>query len=89
MVDLPKLLGALPGHEHLDVTFVGVDRLGQTRLLAVGESFGRTAQQVPDPVERVVLVTAVAVDSLLDPASHLVDGLTAELDHMERVEDRR
>ena len=48
----------------------------------------RAAQDVPDPVERVVLAAAVAVDVLLDAAADLVDGLGAELHHMERVEHR-
>ena len=30
----------------------------------------------------------VAVDGLLDAAPHFVDGLAAELDNVERVEDR-
>ena len=36
VVDLPKLLGALPGDEDFEVRFVGVDRRGES-----GRLFGR------------------------------------------------
>src|SRR5207344_250352 len=65
MVDLPQLLGALPGHKHLQVTFVGLDRFRQPDLLPFGEPFLGAAQQIADAVERVVLAAAVTVDGLL------------------------
>lgn len=68
------------------MTFVGGDRLVEACALAVGELLLAAAQDHPDAVERVVLAAAVAVDLLLDPAPHFVDGLGAELDHMEGVE---
>ena len=37
VVDLPELLGALPGDEDFDVAVVGVDRLLKPGLLALGE----------------------------------------------------
>jgi hypothetical protein len=46
------------------------------------------AQDVADPVERVVAVTAVAQGVLLDAAADLVDDVGAELDHMEGVQHR-
>ena len=57
-------------------------------MLALGEAFLAAAQQVPDPVERVVPAAAVAVDRLLDTAADLVDDLAAELDDVERIEHR-
>ena len=64
MVDLPQLLGALPGHEHLEVSFIGVDGLRQSDLLAVGEPLLAAAQQVPDAIERVALAAPLPVDGL-------------------------
>ena len=87
MVDLPQLLGALPGHEHLEVSFIGVDGLRQSDLLAVGEPLLAAAQQVPDAIERVALAAPLPVDGLLDSAADFVDGLAAELHHVEGVED--
>ena len=87
MVDLPELLGALPGDEHLEVSFIGVDGLRQSDLLAVGEALLAAAQQVPDAVERVALAAPLPGDGLLDAAADFVDGLAAELHHVEGVED--
>ncbi len=55
--------------------------------LAVGEVLGAVAQQAADPVERVVLVPAVADGVLLDAAADLVDDLGAEPDDVEGVQD--
>jgi len=55
-------------------------------VLSVGEVLDAGAQDVADPVERIVFAAAVAVDVLLDPAPDLVDGGRAELDDVERVE---
>ena len=57
-------------------------------MLSVGEVLDAGAQDVADPVERVGLAAAVAVDVLLDPAPDFVDGGRAEFDDVERVEDR-
>lgn len=47
--------------------------------------FDAVVQQAADPVERVVLVTAVTEGVLLDAATNLVDDLGAELDDVEGV----
>ena len=47
-------------------------------MLSVGEVLDAGAQDVADPVERIVFAAAVAVDVLLDPATDLVDGGRAE-----------
>ncbi|HEY6687853.1 MAG TPA: hypothetical protein VI094_16750 [Propionibacteriaceae bacterium] len=50
-LDLPQLLSALPGDEHLNMTFIGVDRGRQP----VRQAFLGAPQQVTDAVERVAL----------------------------------
>lgn len=51
-------MDALPGHEHLEVPFVGLDRRGEAGLLALGEPLLGAAQQVPNFIERVVLASS-------------------------------
>jgi hypothetical protein len=85
VIDRTELLGAAPGDLDLDVTRVGVEGVLESSLLPLGEASGAGAQDVADPVQRVVLAAAVAVDVLLDPAPDLVDRGRAELDDMERV----
>ena len=87
MVAPSELLGALPGHEHLHMSFVGLNRGGEPRLLPLREAFLAAAQQIPDPGERVFAAASVPGEGLLDPASDLVDDLGAELDDVEGVED--
>ena len=57
-------------------------------MLALGEALPASAQDVPDPIERVVTAAAVAVDLLLDPTPDVVDDLGGELDDVEGVQDR-
>jgi hypothetical protein len=46
------------------------------------------AKNVADPVQRVVLAPAVAVDVLLHPTSDLVDDTGGELDDVKGVQHR-
>jgi len=46
---------------------------------------GATAQQPPDPEQRIILAAAVAEGFLLHSAADLVDGVEAELDDVERI----
>jgi len=69
------------------VVVVGGERGLEQCLLPVGEVFLAGAEQVADPIERIVLAAAVAVDVLLDPAADLIDSGRAGLDYVERVED--
>jgi hypothetical protein len=48
-------------------------------VLSVGEVLDAGAQDVADPVERIVFAAAVAVDVLLDPAADLVDAAVPSL----------
>jgi hypothetical protein len=77
----------VPGGLDLDVALVGSERCLQAGVLPLGEVLDAGAQNVADPVERI-LAAAVAVDVLLDPAPDLVDRGRAELDDAERVEHR-
>ena len=88
VIDRAELLGAAVGDFDLDVALVGSERGRQPGVLPVDEAFLAGAEQVPDPVERVGLAAAVAVDLLLEPAAALVDGGGGELDDVERVENR-
>jgi len=72
----------------LEVALVGDEGCFQAGLLPVGEVLDAGAQDVADPVERVVLAAAVAVDGLLDPATDLVECGRAEFDDVEGVEHR-
>jgi len=85
VIDRAELLGASVGDFDFDVAFVGGECGGQPVALPVGEAFLAGAEQVPDPVERVGLAAAVAVDLLLEPAAALVDGGGGEFDDVERV----
>ena len=78
----------MPGDLDFDVAVVGGERRLEASLLPVGEVFLPGAQDVADPVERIISSAAVAVDLLLDPSADFVDGRGAELDDVERVEDR-
>jgi len=88
VVDGSQLLGALPGDLDLDVALVGGERCFQAGPLPVGEVLDAGAQDVADPVERVGLAAAVAVDVLLDPAADLVECGCAEFDDVEGVQHR-
>lgn len=55
-------------------------------MLLVGEPLGRTAEDVPDPVQGVAGPAAVAVDLLLDAAADFIDSPAGESDHMKGVE---
>ena len=79
------LLGAGPGDLDLDMAFIGGERGLEPGLLSVGQVLDPGAQDVPDPVQGVVLASAVAVDILLDPAPGVIDRGGGELDDMERV----
>lgn len=65
------------------MSLVGSDRPLQAGALPVGQVLFSGSQDGADPVQRVPLAAAVPVDLLLNPAAHVVDGLGAELDHME------
>lgn len=83
LVGGPRLLGALPGEIGLVVALVSVDGSVQSGSLPVSEVLEPAAQDGADAVERVALPAAVAVDLLLHPSANLVQGLVAELDHVE------
>ena len=56
--------------------------------MSVGEVLGAGAQDVPGPIEGVVLAAAVAVGLLLHPAPHVIYDCGRQLHYMERVQDR-
>ena len=87
MVGVADLLGAQAGDFDLDVSFVGGPRVLEPGALALGQVLFAGAQDVPDPVQRVVLAAAVTVDFLLDPAPDLINCLRGEFDDVEGVQD--
>ena len=88
VIDRAQLLRALPGDLDRHVALVGGEPQLQARALPVGQVFGAGAQDVADPIERVGLAAAVAVDLLLDTAADLVDRGGAELHDVESINDR-
>ena len=85
VIDRAELLGAAVGDLDLDVALVGGERRVESGALPVGEMFLTGPQDVADPVERVGLAAAVAVDLLLQSAAALVDGGGSEFDDVEGV----
>ena len=73
VMDRAELLGAVVGDFDLNVAFVGGECGVELVALPVGEALLAGAEQVPDPVERVGLAAAVAVDLLLEPAAALAE----------------
>ena len=73
-----------PGRLDLDMCAVG-EQVGEPSVLFVGEQAGAGVQGAPRLVERVALVTAVAVDRKLDPASAAVEGVAGQADHVEGI----
>ena len=88
LVDRAQLLVGMPGDGDLQAGVAGDQARVQFRDLLVGQVLAAAAQQTPDLVERVVLVTAPAQGVLLDAAADLVDDLGAELDDVEGVQHR-
>ena len=85
VVGVADLLGAPPGDFDLDVPLVRAHARDGGRCVGGRWVLGAGAQDVPDPVQRVVLAAPVAVDLLLDPAPD-VDDLCRELHDVEGVQ---
>ncbi|GAB3757590.1 hypothetical protein GCM10027599_23900 [Yimella radicis] len=81
-------LGALPGELDLEAGFVRGERRGEACSLPVGEVVLPGSEDVPDPVQRVVLTASVPVEFLLDAAADLIDHVGGEFDDVERVQHR-
>lgn len=79
------LLGEQPGHFEFDVAFARGPRIREAAALPAGEVSSSGAQDVPEPIERVILVATVAADLLLDPATEVIDDSCGELDEVERA----
>ena len=88
MVDGAKLLGTAVGHLDLDVALIGGEGGVETGLLFLGETLLPSAQQVPDPIQRVAFAAAVAMDFLLDAAPDIINSRGTEFHDMESVNDR-
>ena len=86
-VRVAQLLRALPGDLDLDVLLTMRERVVKARLLPVGEVLPPGAEDVADAVERVALAAAVAQGVALDAAADVINGLGAEFDSVERVQD--
>ena len=74
----------MPGDVDFDMSVSGANAASR-RPSPVREVLQSGAQEVADPVLRIVFAASVAVDVLLDPAADLIDGSGPELDHVERV----
>jgi len=60
----------------------------ESGCLLLGQQVLSGVQGPPGPVERVVLVAAVAVQVLLDPSSALVEGVAGQANDVEGIHDR-
>src|SRR5690606_1477074 len=74
-----ELVDGLPGDGDLVVAGVGGERGVDAGLLLLREVLEPEPQDGADPVQRVALAAAVAVDGLLDPAADLIQRLHAEV----------
>ena len=70
-----------------DMRLICREGLTEAFLLTLREPITRGAQKKPDLIEGVTLAPAVTGRVLLDAATHLIKGITSELDDMEGVED--
>jgi hypothetical protein len=65
-------------------------RSRQRAVASVGRKvLGAGAEQHPDPVQPITLAAAVSAGGLLDPAAARIDGASAKLDDVERIERGR
>ena len=55
--------------------------------MAWGEPVARGAQKIADLIEGIPLAPAVTGRVLLDAATHLIKGITGELDDMKGIQD--
>ena len=70
-----------------DMRLICREGLTEAFLLTLREPITRGAQKKPDLIEGVTLAPAVTGRVLLDAATHLIKGITSELDDMKGVED--
>ena len=87
VVCVTQLPGALPGDFDFDVLIPNGEGSVQTHLLPGCEALARAAEDVADPVERVTAPAAMPGRVLLDSTSDVIEGLRAELDDVECVQD--
>ena len=85
--DVSHLLGAAVGDFNTDMRLICHEGLTESFLLTRGEPVARGAQKIADLIEGIALAPAVTGRVLLDAATHLIKGITSELDDMEGVED--
>jgi pimeloyl-ACP methyl ester carboxylesterase len=78
----------VPGDADLPGGVAGDQTGVETLRPPVGQLLMAAAQQAPDLVQRVVLVSAPGQGVLLDPAAHFVDDYGVQLDDVERVRHR-
>jgi hypothetical protein len=86
-VEQSQVLGRDPGGRDLTVGVTEVEPAQQPGPGQVGVMVVAAAQHSSDAVERVAGAAAVPEGLLLDAAADLVDGVEAELDDVESVED--
>ena len=87
MEDVSDLLGEQVGDFDTDVCLICREGLTESFLLTLREPITRGAQKIADLIERITLAPAVTGRVLLDATTHLIKGVTGELDDMEGIQD--
>ena len=80
MEDLAHLLGEQVGDFNTDMRLICHEGLTEAFLLTLREPITRGAQKKPDLIEGITLAPAVTGRVLPGAATHLIKGITGELD---------
>lgn len=86
MEDLAHLLGAAVGDFHTDMRLICREGITEAFLLTLREPITRGTQKIADLIEGIPLAPAVTGRVLLDSTTHLIKGITGELDDVKGIE---
>ena len=86
MEDLADLLGAVVGDFDTDMRFICREGCAESFLLTLREPITRGVQEIADLIEGIPLAPTVTGRVLLDSTTHLIKGITGELDDVKGIE---
>ena len=84
--DLADLLGAVVGDFDTDMRFICREGCAESFLLTLREPITRGVQEIADLIEGIPLAPTVTGRVLLDSTTHLIKGITGELDDVKGIE---